>query len=163
MKGVYLLLGSNLGKSKEILDHATSKIEIEIGKVINSSSVYRTKAWGVKNQPDFLNQVVEVETKLPPEILLQTVNKIEEKLGRVRQIKWHARIIDIDILYYGNITIKSADLVIPHPENENRNFVLVPMAEIAPDLIHPLLRMSQKELLKISEDPLVVEVMDAET
>lgn len=160
MKGIYLLLGSNLGRSKEILDHAISEIEIDIGKIICSSSVYRTKAWGVENQPDFLNQVVEVETNLPPETLLRNVNIIESKLGRVRLEKWHARIIDIDILYYGNTIVKSAELVIPHPENENRNFVLAPMAEIAPEFMHPLLRLSQAALLKNCNDSLIVEVID---
>ncbi len=161
MKGIYLLLGSNLGNSKEILDHAVSEIEHDIGDIINTSSIYKTKAWGMEDQPDFLNQVVEIESSFSPEVLLKKVNKIEEKLGRVRLIKWQARIIDIDILYYGNVIIKSKDLVIPHPENENRNFVLAPMAEIAPDFIHPVLKLRQEKLLKNSTDDLAVDVIDA--
>lgn len=161
MKGIYLLLGSNLGNSKEILDHAVSEIEHDIGDIINASSIYKTKAWGIEDQPDFLNQVVEIESSFSPEVLLEKVNEIEEKLGRVRLIKWQARIIDIDILYYGNVIIKSKDLVIPHPENENRNFVLAPMAEIAPDFIHPVLKLPQKKLLKNSKDDLAVDVIDA--
>ena len=161
MKGIYLLLGSNLGNSKEILDHAVSEIEHDIGDIINTSSIYKTKAWGMEDQPDFLNQVVEIESSFSPEVLLEKVNKIEEKLGRVRLIKWQARIIDIDILYYGNVIIKSKDLVIPHPENENRNFVLAPMAEIAPDFIHPVLKLRQEKLLKNSTDDLAVDVIDA--
>ncbi len=161
MKGIYLLLGSNLGNSKEILDHAVSEIEHDIGDIINTSSIYKTKAWGMEDQPDFLNQVVEIESSFSPEVLLEKVNKIEEKLGRVRLIKWQARIIDIDILYYGNVIIKSKDLVIPHPENENRNFVLAPMAEIAPDFIHPVLKLPQEKLLKNSKDDLAVDVIDA--
>lgn len=160
MKGIYLLLGSNLGNSKEILDHAVSEIEHDIGDIINTSSIYKTKAWGMEDQPDFLNQVVEIESSFSPEVLLEKVNKIEEKLGRVRLIKWQARIIDIDILYYGNVIIKSKHLVIPHPENENRNFVLAPMAEIAPDFIHPVLKLPQKKLLKNSKDDLAVDVID---
>ena len=162
MKGIYLLLGSNMGDSMEVLDHAISEIEYAIGEIVKSSSIYKTKAWGIEDQPDFLNQVVEVETKLIPEILLQEVNKIEEKLGRVRYIKWHARIIDIDILYYGGMTVRSTNLVIPHPENENRNFALIPMAEIAPDFIHPVLNMSQAQLLQNCRDTLDVELLNFE-
>lgn len=159
MKGVYLLLGSNLGDSQAILSMAVKHIENRIGAIIKTSSLYRTKAWGIENQPDFLNQVLEVDTLLDPESLLQCISDIERLLGRIRYQKWHSRIIDIDILYYGNEMIDLPQLIIPHPENQNRNFVLAPMAEIAPDFIHPKLGISQKQLLENSKDVLKVEII----
>ena len=160
MKGVYLLLGSNLGNSRETLRKAIDQIEVAIGNIISLSSVYKTKAWGIEDQPDFLNQVVEVASDLTAEKMLQKINEIEEKRGRVRHIKWQSRIIDIDILYYGDEIINSEKLVIPHPENQNRNFVLAPMAEIAPDLVHPVLLLTQRELLGNCTDKLDVKKID---
>ncbi len=156
MKGIYLLLGSNLGDNRNLLEKAKVEISNDIGEIVMSSSVYRTKAWGIENQADFLNQVVEVESDLRATIILQNINKIEEKLGRVRYIKWHSRIIDIDILYYGNEIINTEKLCVPHPENQNRNFVLAPMTEIAPEFIHPKLLLSQKSLLENCTDKLEV-------
>lgn len=156
MKGIYLLLGSNLGDSRTLLEKAKIEISNDIGEIVKSSSVYSTKAWGIENQADFLNQVVEVESDLTAVKILQKINKIEGKLGRVRYIKWHSRIIDIDILYYGNKIIDTEKLRVPHPENQNRNFVLVPMAEIAPEFIHPKLLLSQKALLENCTDKLEV-------
>lgn len=160
MKGVYLLLGSNLGNSRETLQRAIDQIEVAVGELVCSSSVYKTKAWGIEDQADFLNQVVEVASDLTAENMLQEINKIEEKLGRVRHAKWQSRIIDIDILYYGNEIINSKKLVIPHPENQNRNFVLTPMTEIAPDFVHPVLLLSQKELQNNCSDKLEVKIID---
>lgn len=156
MKGVYLLLGSNLGDSERVLHQAKSIIEARIGAVIKASSTYLTKAWGIENQPDFLNQVLELDTELDASEVLKCILEIEQELGRIRFQKWGTRIIDIDILYFGNLIIQAKDLVVPHPENQNRNFVLVPMAEIAPDLIHPVLQLSQTELLKNCPDKLEV-------
>jgi 2-amino-4-hydroxy-6-hydroxymethyldihydropteridine diphosphokinase len=156
MKGIYLLLGSNLGDSSAMLEKAKAEIRHDIGVVVNSSSVYSTKAWGIENQPDFLNQVIEVESGLAASEILQKINKIEENLGRIRYIKWHSRIIDIDILYYGNEIINTEKLIVPHPENQHRNFVLAPMVEIAPELIHPKLLLTQKALLDNCTDKLEV-------
>lgn len=161
MKGIYLLLGSNLGDSLTMLDKAIGLVEKNIGRVVNVSSVYSTKAWGMEDQPDFLNQVIEIESSFVPEKILVLVNEIEEKLGRIRNIKWHSRIIDIDILYHNNLILDSEHLIIPHPENENRNFVLYPMAEIAPDFIHPKLKITQAELLSECEDKLAVEKLNS--
>lgn len=161
MNGIYLLLGSNLGDSLAMLDKAIDLVEVDIGRVVNASSVYSTKAWGIKDQPDFLNQVIEIESAYEPEKLLILVNEIEEKLGRKRFIKWHSRIIDIDILYYNDLILDSEHLIIPHPENENRNFVLRPMAEIAPNFIHPKLKITQAELLSECEDKLGVEKLSS--
>lgn len=159
MKGVYLLLGSNLGDSQGILMMAERHIENLIGQIVNASSLYRTKAWGIENQPDFFNQVLEVDTLLDPVSLLHCILDIERLLGRVRYKKWHSRSIDIDILYYGTEIVDLPQLQIPHPENQNRNFVLAPMAEIAPDLIHPKLGISQKQLYEGSQDILKVEII----
>lgn len=156
MKGIYLLLGSNLGDRLATLKRAFDLIDTTIGNVIHSSSIYTTKAWGVEDQPDFLNQVVEVESGLAPEEILINVNSIEEKLGRVRKIKWQSRIIDIDILYYGNLILNTQDLIIPHAENQNRNFVLVPMVELAPDFVHPVFLRTQQQLLNTCKDGLEV-------
>ena len=162
MKGIYLLLGSNLGDSRGMLKSAVELIELKLGKVVDCSSIYKTKAWGVENQPNFLNQVVEIESSLIPEKLLKEINQIEERLGRVRYEKWHSRIIDIDILYYGKKIVDTDDLKIPHPENQHRNFVLVPMAEIAADLIHPQLGLNQRELMENCSDTLDVIPMNIE-
>lgn len=150
------MLGSNLGDSKMVLQLARKQIEERIGRIVVASSVYISKAWGIENQPDFLNQVLEVDTELHPSEVLKTILEIEQELGRIRYQKWGTRLIDIDILYYGNEIIETSELIIPHPENKNRNFVLVPMAEIAPEFTHPVFHISQTELLKNSPDQLKV-------
>jgi 2-amino-4-hydroxy-6-hydroxymethyldihydropteridine diphosphokinase len=157
MKGVFLLLGSNLGDRMEMLNNAGKLIESSIGKILRFSSVYMTKAWGVEDQPDFLNQVFEVETSHSPEKLLGLINEIENQLGRVRDEKWHSRSIDIDILYYGDQIVEKEKLVIPHKENENRKFVLIPMVEIAPQFIHPKYGLTQHDLLRKCKDRLEVQ------
>lgn len=160
MKGVYLLLGSNLGNSMEILMSARDMIKEQVGTIVNCSSIYKTKAWGIEDQPDFLNQVIEIDTDFNPDEVLAKILKIEQDLGRIRYQKWGTRIIDIDILYFGDQVLDSERLVIPHPENQNRNFVLVPIAEIAGDFIHPILKLSQKELLLSCQDKLLVEKLN---
>ena len=157
MNIVYLLLGSNLGNSKEQLTLATKFVEEFIGAVTVSSSLYSTAAWGNTDQPDFLNQVIIINTTLSPFPLLKQILLIEKKMGRVRTVKNAARIIDIDILFFNNEIINEKNLVIPHPEIQNRLFVLTPLAEIAASLVHPVLNMSIKELLKICTDKLNVQ------
>ncbi len=159
MNGIYLLLGSNLGDSISILRRAKKEISLHIGTIVQSSSIYKTKAWGIENQPDFLNQALEIISDLSPEVMLGKINEIEHRLGRVRYEKWRERVIDIDILYFGDQIINTSELNIPHPENQNRNFVLAPMAEIAPQFVHPILGQTQISLLKSSKDPLLVELM----
>jgi 2-amino-4-hydroxy-6-hydroxymethyldihydropteridine diphosphokinase len=159
MKGVYLLLGSNLGQREKTLQSARQLIEKRCGKIVNTSMIYRSEAWGIENQPDFLNQVVELETDRDATSLLQTILEIEKELGRIRYKKWHERIIDIDILYFGTQIIDAKDLKVPHPENQNRNFVLAPMVEVAPEFIHPRLGISQREMLARSTDPLKVSAL----
>ena len=157
MNTVYLLLGSNLGNSKEQLLFAIKNIKKNIGKVIKSSSLYSTAAWGNTEQPDFLNQVIIVETALTPLLLLKEILLIEKKMGRVRTVKNAARIIDIDILFFNNDIINTKSLTVPHPEIQNRCFVLTPLAEIAATHKHPVLKKTIKELLKICPDKLNVQ------
>jgi len=157
MKGIFLLLGSNQGDSFFVLQQAAREISQKIGTVVNSSANYKTKAWGIENQPDFLNQVLEVESDLSPEEILAKILLIEKSLGRIREIRWSSRIIDIDLLYYGTEVISQPDLTVPHPEIQNRNFTLIPMCEIAPNFIHPILGKTQRELLDITSDTLAVE------
>ena len=157
MNTVYFLLGSNLGNSKEQLLLAIKNIEKYIGPIIKLSSLYSTAAWGNNKQPDFLNQVIIVQTLLAPQIVLNEILAIEEKMGRVRTVKNAARIIDIDILFFNSEIIKVKDLVIPHPEIQNRRFVLIPLVEIAALMLHPILKKNAQELLNICTDNLNVQ------
>ncbi len=143
---VYLSLGSNLGNRQENLDRALKMLSerMRVGKV---SSIYDTEAVGPISQPRFLNLAAEAFTNLKPEGLLAMVKAIEQKMGRYSRTG-EPRIIDVDILLYGDLTVNTPTLVIPHPEMAKRSFVLVPMAEIAPDVVHPVLKKSMKELNK---------------
>jgi len=153
---MYLLLGSNLGRKKTLLKKATLLIEERIGPVADSSSLYQTAAWGKTNQPDFLNQVLEVHTSLPPLSCMAIILNIELELGRVRTEKNAARTIDIDILYYDNIILNNPILTIPHPAIAIRNFVLNPLTEISPNFIHPVHQKTNSRLLQLCPDKLNV-------
>lgn len=153
-----LLLGANLGDRVDTLRKAVSLIKERIGSVDQQSSLYKTAAWGVMDQPDFLNQVVRIDTDLTPESVLEQTQRIEQELGRVRREKWGARAIDIDILYYGQRIIHTETLTIPHPYLHQRRFTLVPLAEVAPDFIHPILQKTTLELLADCEDTGEVEI-----
>ena len=155
-KRIFLLLGTNLGDRKKNLTEARNAIELQVGSIIRASSIYETKAWGKTDQPDFLNQALEVETRFSPTRVLQEILAIEESLGRTRKEKWRERVIDIDILLYENEIITSQDLTIPHPQLPNRRFALVPLAEITGGLIHPLLQISIDDLVKQCPDSLEV-------
>lgn len=156
MKEVYLLLGSNLGDSKKKLSDALKIIEEKLGSVIRSSSLYQTAAWGKTDQPDFINQVVCLRTKLPPRQLLEQILVIENQLGRIRAEKWSSRTIDIDILFYGDLIVQEKDLIIPHPFLHLRKFTLLPLCEINPELVHPVLKVKAIDLLNKLEDNLQV-------
>ncbi len=157
MNTVYLLLGSNLGKSRAHLNSAVLAIERYAGRVLASSSFYKTAAWGLANQPDFLNQILIVATNFSPHEILQKILKIEEDLGRVRTIKNAARIIDIDILFFNKEIINTKDLTVPHPEIPNRRFVLEPLAELSPDFIHPVMQKTITQLVAECTDKLNVQ------
>lgn len=153
---VILLMGGNQGRVNEVLDKAIQEVDGTIGKVITRSSLYQTKAWGPVAQPDFLNVAVLIETYLTPQYLLKKLLDIERKAGRRRDVKYGPRTLDIDILFYGNLQINKPDLQIPHPEIQNRRFVLVPLTEILPNMKHPVLNKKMSELLRICHDSLEV-------
>ncbi len=156
MNSAYLLIGGNIGDRIKNLAKTRSFIDMGIGKIVKTSSIYETAAWGITEQPDFLNQVLLVESKLPAQKIMQLILSIENKLGRVRTQKNASRIIDIDILFYNNEIINEMGLTVPHPEIQNRKFALIPLNDIAPDFVHPNLKLSLKHLLSISKDKLKV-------
>ncbi len=151
-----LSLGGNQGDVKKTFLSAKNMITQEIGTIIKESSIFQTQAWGVENQPDFLNQVIVVETKLFPETILESCLEIEAELGRKRMKRWGERTIDIDLLFINNEIINTADLQIPHPRIAERNFILYPLDEILPDFIHPTLNKSIKQLKNNCVDDLKV-------
>jgi 2-amino-4-hydroxy-6-hydroxymethyldihydropteridine diphosphokinase len=156
MNNIFLLLGSNLGNRKGFLQQAVEQIEAEIAPLTHASSVYETQSWGKTDEPDYLNQVLELQTVLPAREVLQKILAIETLLGRKREEKWGSRIIDIDILFYGDAIINEPDLKIPHPELHNRRFTLEPLAEIAPDFVHPVLNKNILQLKNELSDSLIV-------
>ena len=150
--GKILLLGTNLGDLRHNLVRCREMIRSRVGEIVQTSGIYETAAWGKTNQPAFLNQVLMVETDLPPQQLLSTLNTIEAEMGRVRKEKWGERLIDIDILYYDDELVDTIDLKIPHPEIARRRFTLEPLNELVPDLIDPLHRRSIQDLLAACSD-----------
>lgn len=156
-ENVYLLLGSNLGDRNALINEAIEQIEQRVGFVFKRSSLYETAAWGNQDQPAFLNIAVGVKTALAPLNVLQEVLGIESALGRVRHEKWGARLIDIDIIFYGSkIVDMGAQLQIPHPQMQYRKFVLEPLVEIASTCVHPLLKLNVSEILERLSDNLSV-------
>ncbi len=153
---VFILLGSNLGNRKANLEKAALGIEKHLGVIKKRSSLYETKPWGKSDQPDFINQVVLVESNLPIESVLDRVLDIEEDLGRKRGEKWGARLIDIDLLYAEDQIIDSDKLTLPHAGIPDRRFVLQPLVEIAPDFVHPVLKKTNRQLLEGCRDMLLV-------
>ena len=154
MARIFLLTGSNLGNRLEFLQTAKTELRKRVGNLIQESSIYETAAWGKTDQADFLNQVLELETELKPEEILEINQEIEKAAGRNRKEKWGARELDIDILFYEDLVLNQPDLIIPHPQLQNRRFTLMPLAEIAPDFMHPVFRKTVAELLKSCPDKL---------
>lgn len=152
MENLFLLTGSNIGNSKQHLQQAKQFINERIGIIVKSSSVYKTEPWGNKDQQDFLNQVLLVETRLSAEDALIQLLQIEKEMGRNRIQKWEPRIIDIDILFYGDLIIKTEKLILPHPLLHERRFTLLPLAEIAAGYMHPVLHKTIEELLQSCND-----------
>lgn len=154
---IFILLGSNLGDRQENLDRARLEISRSVGEIITASSVYKTAAWGNTQQPDFYNQVIEIRSASDPKKLIVDTQQVEQKMGRIREEKWGPRIIDIDILFHGDSVISNENLTLPHPEIANRRFTLLPLAEIASDFVHPVLKKSVLHLLEDCKDDLPVE------
>ncbi|PIZ03554.1 MAG: 2-amino-4-hydroxy-6-hydroxymethyldihydropteridine diphosphokinase [Gammaproteobacteria bacterium CG_4_10_14_0_8_um_filter_38_16] len=135
----YIALGSNLNNPEKQVEDALKFIRlIASTAVIAESSLYESTPLGFADQPNYINQVIAIETTLTAHALLRALQSIENKMGRVRKVRWGSRIIDCDIILFGNEKMATPELTIPHPEYKNRDFVLYPLAEIAPDLVLPL-------------------------
>ena len=156
MNKVFLLTGGNMGNRKDNLAIAYKHISVQCGHIINSSSLYETAAWGKTDQPSFLNQALEIQTALTAPQLLKKILDIEKLTGRIRKEKYGPRIIDIDILLFNDEIHNDPLLKIPHPELHIRRFVLEPLTEIAPQIIHPVLKKTIIDLLAICTDKLEV-------
>ena len=143
---VYLALGTNLGDRLANLKQAIVSLTPQM-EVKAKSSVYETPPWGYEDQPKFLNQVVKVKTYLEPEALLKHLKRLEVALGRKESFPNGPRLIDIDILFFDDAVLNTPSLVIPHPRLHERGFVLLPLMDIAPDLVHPISKKSVSEMV----------------
>ncbi|HTH56409.1 MAG TPA: 2-amino-4-hydroxy-6-hydroxymethyldihydropteridine diphosphokinase [Cyclobacteriaceae bacterium] len=159
-QNIFLLTGSNLGDRLQNLNTCSALIEAQVGPVSRRSSIYETAPWGKTDQGNFLNQALQIESALLPTELLAACLAIEEKIGRVRYEPWGARTIDLDIIYYDQKSIDSNELKIPHPRIRERRFVLVPLSELAPEFIHPVLKKTNFKLLQECTDSLEVKIFD---
>lgn len=157
MTTTYLLLGSNLGDRAARLAQARHDLAATAGCLVAASALYETAAWGLEDQPAFLNQVLVVETELAAPDLLAACLAAEQEQGRERLVRWAARTLDVDILLFGQEIIASPTLTVPHPSLPGRRFALVPLAEVAPQLVHPQLHCTVAELLAGCPDPLPVQ------
>jgi len=151
MAEVYLGLGTNLGDKENNLNMAMDEIRKRVGEITSLSAFYTTEPWGFDSLNSFLNAVCKVNTALSPSETLSVTQAIEKDLGRLKKSvggQYSDRLIDIDILLYDDLVLNTSDLVIPHPLMHQRTFVMEPVTEIAPELVHPMLHRSMKEILK---------------
>ena len=156
MNITYLLIGGNLGNRQENLATARFLIGKHCGQITRESSVYETAPWGKIDQPGFLNQALEVNTELNARQLIRRILKVEKIMGRVRKEKLGPRIIDIDILLFNDEIQDIPFLKLPHPEMQHRRFVLIPLSEIAAEIVHPVLKKNISQLLHECPDELEV-------
>jgi 2-amino-4-hydroxy-6-hydroxymethyldihydropteridine diphosphokinase len=154
MNKVFLSLGSNLGNREAYLSQAESDLQRFAGTIIQRSAKYESGPWGFESEHFFLNNAIEMTTVYSPEQLLEVIKTIEHKIGRQQKLSsgYASRIIDIDILMYNNLIIDQPRLKLPHPHLHKRKFVLIPLAEIAPELVHPVFNKRVLELLKLCDD-----------
>lgn len=148
MANLYLGLGTNQGDRSVLLAQAVVACEEQIGELVAVSAIYKTAAWGVIDQPDFLNQCIHLKTKLSPFTCLDLALSIEANLGRERKLRWGPRSMDIDLLFYENLVYEDHRLSLPHPYVQERRFVLQPLADIAGELIHPKFLKTIDQLLE---------------
>ncbi len=154
----YLLTGSNLGNREQLLRRAAELIGERMGRISRLSPVYSSEPWGLQDQPEFLNQAIELHTDLRPRELLQCIAIIEAEIGRSPGRRWGAREIDVDILLYGNLVLDEIGLRLPHPRLTERRFALLPLSQLAPDALHPVLGQTTAQLLSACPDPLRVKL-----
>ena len=160
---VYLSTGSNLGEKYANLLAAKQNIEKCVGRLVQASSIYVSEPWGFNSEELFYNQVLSVSTNLSAQEVLKEIQNIELLMGRIKtEQQWSSRIIDIDILFYDSIKFQSETLTIPHPFIQERKFVLLPLSEISPVLIHPVLYKSTAELLLLCKDLKHVELLKSQ-
>ncbi len=160
MKEVFISFGSNLGNRIDNIKRSEDLLQKEGIKFLKSSSLYLSSPWGVFNQRWYINKVCLISSSLCPEDLLDLFKRVEKYIGREPTYRWGPRTIDIDILFYGDLIIDSSNLIIPHPHLHKRRFILLPLSEIAPDLVHPILKKSVKDLLFSLKDGGVVKKME---
>lgn len=156
MHKAYILLGSNRGRRKDYLNKAKRLVQTYAGTILKESSIYETAAWGKTDQKAFLNQVIVITTDLVAEKLMQSLLDIEQQLGRIRTEKFGPRTIDLDILFFDELVMKSKLVTLPHPAIQDRRFVLVPLAELSPRKVHPVYKQTVTALLKKCTDTLAV-------
>ncbi|MCK5824121.1 MAG: 2-amino-4-hydroxy-6-hydroxymethyldihydropteridine diphosphokinase [Ichthyobacteriaceae bacterium] len=161
MRNTYLILGSNLGNSIEVINLAIEEVNKEVGLVIAKSSFYKTAPWGFESKNDFYNIVLKVSTNLKPQVQLRTFLNIEKTLGRTRSGKdgYESRIIDIDILLIDDLIINTEALIVPHPRMNQRMFTLMPLAEIDGNIVHPIENKTIKQILNECKDDSEVEIV----
>jgi 2-amino-4-hydroxy-6-hydroxymethyldihydropteridine diphosphokinase len=148
---VYLSLGTNLGNRAANLKQAVSSLSPQM-RVMKKSSIYETPPWGYTEQDPFLNQAVMVTTILEPEPLLKHIKRLEVAMGRKASFRYGPRLIDIDILFYDDLILETPTVVIPHPYVHERGFVLIPLMDIAPDLMHPVMKRNIREMVAFCDD-----------